>query len=617
MWPASSSHALQLLLLASLMAAASAQGSSGWQSGTIGELGYGTTYNPASGACGYGALPDGAWPFGGLAAIDPAASPLAVGATQQGCGMCLEVQCEDTACGPAPQSLVVLIIDFCSGCGAGAIYLAPAAYAKMAPGLPLGQVSGRFRRVNCNPPGNVQVHVDTYRATEGGWLRLALTQVAGAGDIASIQLAPSQSPEAWRPMQRSFGATWELSSLPPPPLDLKATDATGQTVVARQVLQQAGQTGDVPTSTQFQASAALAAALGQPAPAAAVPPALPPPPAPAPALEARGPTSFQSVFGPVPAAPAPLVTAAPTGAPAPESILLPPSPGAPPLPLPLPTSPSASLPLPATPASAPPVVDTRPPRPPGVGPSVTPAPVVYSPVAGLPTLPSEPAAVGPVSGQQLAATAGIDSASCQTLGAILAQIPQAQNWTQLLKAQGLDRLLGDKSAQVTLLVPIDSALDAAIDARPLRNESSLAQLILNAPEIQTPLVGYHVLPALWPSWTLQPGTSIPTSDTIDKVNPLQITAQGPTQLQGIGTSANILQGDIVACGPSIIHIIDQVLLPFKFDQAAIDAVTGTTAPLPPSSAPLSSAVLASPPPAQALTPLSLQGSPVSSPPTGS
>lgn len=29
------------------------------------------------------------------------------------------------------------------------------------------------------------------------------------------------------------------------------------------------------------------------------------------------------------------------------------------------------------------------------------------------------------------------------------------------------------------------------------------------------------------------------------------------QLQGIGTSASILQGDIVACGPSIIHVIDQ------------------------------------------------------------
>lgn len=56
-------------------------------------------------------------------------------------------------------------------------------------------------------------------------------------------------------------------------------------------------------------------------------------------------------------------------------------------------------------------------------------------MAGLPTLPSEPAAVGPLSGEQLAATTGVDSASCQPLGDLLAQIPQAQNWTQLLKVQ--------------------------------------------------------------------------------------------------------------------------------------------------------------------------------------
>lgn len=36
-----------------------------------------------------------------------------------------------------------------------------------------------------------------------------------------------------------------------------------------------------------------------------------------------------------------------------------------------------------------------------------------------------------------------------------------------------------------------AALGAAIDARPLRYESTMAQLIQNAPEIQAPLVGYH------------------------------------------------------------------------------------------------------------------------------
>lgn len=36
------------------------------------------------------------------------------------------------------------------------------------------------------------------------------------------------------------------------------------------------------------------------------------------------------------------------------------------------------------------------------------------------------------------------------------------------------------------------------------------------------------------------------------------------QLKGIGNSVNILQGDIPACGPSIIHITDNALLPLMF-----------------------------------------------------
>ena len=83
---------------------------------------------------------------------------------------------------------------------------------------------------------------------------------------------------------------------------------------------------------------------------------------------------------------------------------------------------------------------------------------------------------------------------------------------------------------------------------------------------------------LWPSSTLTSGTSLPTSNTIDKVNPLTIDVRGPTLLQGIGDSAVILQADIAACGPSVVHIIDQILLPFRFDQGPTDAITGTQVP---------------------------------------
>lgn len=103
------------------------------------------TYAQEQNGCGYGALPPSEWPFGGIAAVDPLALPFAVG-VQQGCGVCLEVQCTDpTACGTS-QSLLVLVADHCDGCGAEAVYLAPSAFGQLVPG-PLGSVAGRFRRV--------------------------------------------------------------------------------------------------------------------------------------------------------------------------------------------------------------------------------------------------------------------------------------------------------------------------------------------------------------------------------------------------------------------------------------------------------------------------------------
>lgn len=73
------------------------------------------------------------------------------------------------------------------------------------------------------------------------------------------------------------------------------------------------------------------------------------------------------------------------------------------------------------------------------------------------------------------------------------------------------------------------------------------------------------------------GTSIDTSTSIDKVNQLKVRVDANGNLQGMENGAKILQADIAACGPSVVHIIDQVLLPFSFDQAPIDAVTGTRA----------------------------------------
>jgi hypothetical protein len=141
---------------------------------------------------------------------------------------------------------------------------------------------------------------------------------------------------------------------------------------------------------------------------------------------------------------------------------------------------------------------------------------------------------------------------------------------------GLGMLLDDRSVQSTLLVPVTSALSAGINAAPLREERTLADLIRNAPEVLNPLIGYSgvtdavlvlfcngpgpacgptvkchmhiggclhagvslsahacltasgsaaaaVLRGLWPSNTLTPGARVPTTASIDKVSCMPMT----------------------------------------------------------------------------------------------
>jgi hypothetical protein len=52
-------------------------------------------------------------------------------------------------------------------------------------------------QVPCDPPGDIMTHVDSYRVTEGGWIRLALVGVVGSGDITSVDIKGSS--------QASFG----------------------------------------------------------------------------------------------------------------------------------------------------------------------------------------------------------------------------------------------------------------------------------------------------------------------------------------------------------------------------------------------------------------------------
>lgn len=90
---------------------------------------------------------------------------------------------------------------------------------------------------------------------------------------------------------------------------------------------------------------------------------------------------------------------------------------------------------------------------------------------------------------------------------------------------------------------------------------------------------FAVWQGLWPSDSLGTGMQIPTSNTIDKVNPLPVSIAEDGVIEAQGSTARILQSDLAACGPTIIHIVDNILFPFRFDDSPKDAVSDTQIPL--------------------------------------
>jgi hypothetical protein len=57
--------------------------------------------------------------------------------------------------------------------------------------------------------------------------------------------------QVWQKMYNTFGANWELSGLPNPPIDLRITNTLGQKVIIRKAIKVAGATGMIETTAQF------------------------------------------------------------------------------------------------------------------------------------------------------------------------------------------------------------------------------------------------------------------------------------------------------------------------------------------------------------------------------
>lgn len=244
-------------VLVCLALGVSAQAPGQWISGTAShtngpegnnlKLGFPSALPDAS--CGYGPLTAAEVP--GLRLAGVSANSIFKDIPMRGCGACLEVKCTDkTYCAFSNTTQTVMVYDTCKDCATNQLNLNAAVFDAMAP-LDLGNMPIMYRRVACPFSGNIVVRVNNYRSTAGGWLRLALRNVAGMADVSSVQLARAGTAN-WIPMNNTFGANWELSKLPSPPLDLRVSTKSGQSVVISGVIRE-GVSGNIATTVQFRA----------------------------------------------------------------------------------------------------------------------------------------------------------------------------------------------------------------------------------------------------------------------------------------------------------------------------------------------------------------------------
>ncbi|EFN57490.1 hypothetical protein CHLNCDRAFT_143026 [Chlorella variabilis] len=175
-------------------------------------------------------------------ALGPA-NPFVHCLTMAGCGACFEVQCgNDSVSSQAAgcfvsasggtASINVTVMDACPGCRGDLVALPLLALSRLAP-VSQGEIAVRYRQIACQPPSNIVVVVEGFSLLGDGWLRLHLEHVAGSGGIKALWSQVEQS-GAWRQLSNVAGtASWQLSGVPPAPLDLLIYPADGAPLLAQ------------------------------------------------------------------------------------------------------------------------------------------------------------------------------------------------------------------------------------------------------------------------------------------------------------------------------------------------------------------------------------------------
>eukprot|EP00884_Botryococcus_braunii_P022964 jgi/Botrbrau1/9351/Bobra.354_2s0009.1 len=231
-----------------------------WQNGIATNYGgaqdgmdpYSPSFGTKEGSCGYGVLDKEQYPFWSVAALAHS-SPFYMAGPVQGCGQCFQIECVNDGsqfqgrCNsdPSERSVTVMITDSCPECASNQFDIQALTFNKIAP-MAIGRIAMRYRRVECAPPANMEVKVDSFSGS-GGWIRLMET--AGPGAIKTVQVKGPNT--GWQGMTNIWGAAWELNNCPQTPIDVRLVASDGQEVTAFGAIKSDGVTGVLPTWVQF------------------------------------------------------------------------------------------------------------------------------------------------------------------------------------------------------------------------------------------------------------------------------------------------------------------------------------------------------------------------------
>ncbi|GAB4822072.1 hypothetical protein N2152v2_009118 [Parachlorella kessleri] len=370
-----------------------------------------------------------------------------------------------------PGPIVAVVTDSCGTCGATAMNLHAHSFSAIA-NLQDGHVAVRYRQAG-----------------------------------RSLNLVSS----TWRDMRASYGAVWELSGIPLPPLDMRLTAADGQQVIIREAITQAGKAATYPTQAQFPVTPNANAAD----------------------LSSHTPSTATLLPSAQPAAPTPT----PSHKPAAAS----------PTPSPKPATPSPSRP--ASPTVTPSTAPATPPSPPVATLAKPPSPQPLSP-ATSPSLPSPFPSIAPATASSAFAAPMVASPSCDTsIMSVLESDKQFSTLVALVKSVGLELALSDPSSSFTFFAPTNAAVMAT-----LRRGSSIK---FDIDLLRTILLNHLVL-------LKRDSSSFPSQlarlETLNGGNIFVKLGDGQLMIISDSGSATATHMDMMACN-SVVHAVNGMLMP--------------------------------------------------------